>query len=240
MKYCNFRHAYHVKTNIDTIGKDQNMFSRMIYAAFALSLAVFGLGLQTNQSSVEAAQNNQEVAIFAGGCFWCVESDFDTVAGVLSTVSGYTGGTVKNPTYKTVSAGGSGHLEAVKITFDPKQVSYAKLLYIFWRSVDPTDGGGQFCDRGDSYKTAIFTTSEKQLKTAEMSKAALEKSKVLKATIVTPIVQASAFYPSEDYHQDYYKKNPIRYKFYRYRCGRDLRVERLWGNQAHSGIKHDS
>lgn len=216
------------------------MSRKFLFSALALSLTVFGLGMQSSLTAAQAQEKNQEVAIFAGGCFWCVESDFDTVPGVVSTVSGYTGGTVKNPTYKKVTAGGTGHLEAVKITYDPKKVSYAKLLYIFWRSVDPTDDGGQFCDRGDSYKTAIYATSNKQLKTAKASKAALQKSNILKAPIVTPVHAASKFYPSETYHQDYYQKNPVRYKFYRYSCGRDGRVERLWGNQAHSGIKHSS
>ena len=215
------------------------MSRRILFSALALSLSVFSWWLPTQSTVVEAAEKKQEVAIFAGGCFWCVESDFDKVPGVLSTVSGYTGSPFKNPTYKTVTAGGTGHLEAVKITFDPKKVSYKKLLHVFWRSVDPTDGGGQFCDRGESYQTAIYATSEEQTRTAETSKDELMKSKVLNAPIVTPIHKASTFYPAEGYHQNYYNKNPIRYKYYRYSCGRDRRVENLWGDQAHAGINHD-
>lgn len=214
------------------------MFRRFIFSALAISLTVFGLGLQSTTHVNATSAKTQEVAIFAGGCFWCVESDFDSVPGVLETVSGYTGSAFKNPTYRTVSAGGTGHLEAVKITFDPAKVSYKRLLHIFWRSVDPTDAGGQFCDRGESYKTAIYATTKKQLKIAKASKAELMKSKTFSAPLVTPIHSASTFYPAEGYHQNYYKKNPVRYKFYRYSCGRDGRVERLWGDQAHDGIHH--
>lgn len=171
-----------------------------------------------------------EKAIFAGGCFWCVESDFDKVEGVVDTLSGYTGGTVENVTYKQVTAGGTGHREAVQIEFDPAVVTYAELLEVFWRSVNPTDGGGQFCDRGESYTTAIFATSDAQRVTAEKSKSALETSGVLEKPVVTPIFGAGEFYPAETYHQDYYKKNPVRYKFYRYRCGRDAEIEKVWGN----------
>ena len=178
----------------------------------------------------------EETAILAGGCFWCVESDFDHVPGVVSTVSGYIGGETPNPTYKQVSAGGTGYIEAVKITFDPATISYDKLLDIFWRSVDPTDDGGQFCDRGESYKTAIFTISDAQNDIATQSKVTLEQSGKLPHTVVTAIRHATTFYPAEDYHQDYYNKNPIRYKYYRFSCGRDARVEELWGKEAHRGI----
>lgn len=182
------------------------------------------------------AANSTDTVIFAGGCFWCVESDFDSVPGVMDTVSGYTGGTVENPTYKVVSAGGSGHLEAVKITYDPDKLSYQKLLDIFWRSVDPTDDGGQFCDRGESYKTAIFVNSPEQWQSAENSKRLIDASGILKDPVVTPVIDATTFYPSEEYHQNYYTKNPVRYKFYRYSCGRDKRVRDLWGDQAYRGI----
>ena len=185
-----------------------------------------------------AAEGDAQVAIFAGGCFWCVESDFDSVPGVLETISGYTGGTLDNPTYKQVTAGGTGHSEAVRITFDPNKVTYERLLHIFWRSVDPTDNGGQFCDRGDSYKTAIFATDDIQLRLAKASKKMLQDPKVLDNPIVTPIRAASKFYPAEDYHQDYYIKNPLRYKFYRFRCGRDNRIRDLWGEEALTGISH--
>jgi len=182
------------------------------------------------------AADNTETAIFAGGCFWCVESDFDNVPGVVDTLSGYTGGTTENPTYKIVSAGGSGHLEAVKITYDPNKVSYQELLDVFWRSVDPTDDGGQFCDRGDSYKTAIYVNSPEQRQSAENSKSQIDASGIPKDPVVTPVIDATTFYPSEEYHQNYYTKNPVRYKFYRYSCGRDKRVRDLWGDQAYRGI----
>lgn len=177
-------------------------------------------------------------AIFAGGCFWCVESDFDKLPGVLKTTSGYTGGNTDNPNYKQVTYGNTGHYEAVEIVYDPKKVSYEKLLYHFWRTVDPTDDTGQFCDKGHSYKTAIFAVTPEQLKLAQDSKAELEKAKKLKKPIVTKIVEASKFYNAEDYHQDYYKKNPLRYKYYRFSCRRDARLKQLWGKEAHSGLPH--
>lgn len=179
----------------------------------------------------------EAVATFAGGCFWCVESDFDHVPGVTRTISGYTGGNLKDPTYRLVSAGNSGHIEAVQIYFDPRKTSYEALLDVFWHSVDPTDTGGQFCDRGDSYATAIFANSPEQKKIAEAGLARLNKSGVLKRPVVTPVRTASAFYPAEGYHQDYYTKNPLRYKFYRLSCGRDARIRELWGADAHKGIK---
>ncbi len=183
-----------------------------------------------------AAIAAQAVATFAGGCFWCVESDFDKVPGVLATESGYTGGTLENPTYEDVTAGGTGHYEVVRITYDPARVSYEKLLDVFWHSVDPTDDGGQFCDRGHSYKTAVFFHSPEQRRAAAASKAALGKSGGLAAPVVTPILMAKTFYPAEEYHQDYYQKNPLRYRFYRYGCGRDKRVREVWGENAHRGI----
>ena len=176
-------------------------------------------------------------ATFAGGCFWCVESDFDAVPGVVETVSGYTGGTAADPTYKQVTKGGTGHREAVQIRYDPKRVSYERLLHVFWRSVDPTDDGGQFCDRGESYQTAIFVGNEEERRIAEASKEALALSQVLDAPVVTPVEAATEFYPAEGYHQDYYTKNPVRYRFYRFSCGRDSRVQQLWGDQAHEGIE---
>ncbi|MBT3536774.1 MAG: peptide-methionine (S)-S-oxide reductase MsrA [Rhodospirillaceae bacterium] len=184
-----------------------------------------------------AAAKGEAIATFAGGCFWCVESDFDTVKGVKKPISGYTGGLLRNPTYKQVVAGGTGHLEAVQIHYDPQVTSYEKLLDVFWHSVDPTDAGGQFCDRGASYATAIFANSPEQKKIAEKSKAALVKSGALKKPIVTPVVAASTFTPAEGYHQDYYTKNPLRYRFYRTSCGRDRRIKALWGEDAHRGIE---
>lgn len=171
-------------------------------------------------------------AIFAGGCFWCVESDFDKVDGVLSTTSGYIGGSVANPSYEQVSAKRTGHAEAVEIVFDAKRVSYAKLVEHFWRTIDPTTPDRQFCDAGTPYRSAIFAVDDSQLQVALASRSALERSKPFKEPIVTQIVPASTFYPAEEYHQDYYKKNPLRYQYYRNGCGRDARLKQLWGSAA--------
>lgn len=215
------------------------MHRKSIYPVFATALLLFAVFTVGTSPLSRAAENDLQIATFAGGCFWCVEADFDNVPGVVRTVSGYTGGSLKNPTYRMVSAGGTGHIEAVQIFYDPKKVTYAMLLDVLWRSVDPTDGGGQFCDRGESYGTAIFANSPDQKRLAEDSKRILQASGVLKQPIVTPIEVAGPFYPAEDYHQDYYNKNPIRYKIYRYGCGRDARIKELWGKDAHLGIaKH--
>ena len=171
-------------------------------------------------------------AIFAGGCFWCMEPPFDKLDGVISTTSGYIGGSKLNPTYQEVSAGGTGHAEAVQIEYDPKRVSYEKLLDVFWHNVDPTQKDGQFCDHGSQYRTGIFTHDDEQKRLAEASRAALAKSKPFKGDIVTQIVPATTFYPAEEYHQDYYKKNPVRYKIYRTGCGRDARLKDVWGAMA--------
>lgn len=178
-----------------------------------------------------------ETAIFAGGCFWCVESDFDKVPGVIETISGYIGGHTKDPTYQTVTTDKTGHYEAVKINYDPNRVSYKQLLDVFWHSVDPTDDGGQFCDRGASYKTAIFTSNEQQATDAKQSKEWQNTKGKLKGRIVTPILKASQFYKAEEYHQDYYKKNPMRYNYYRFGCARDRILKKLWGDDALKGIK---
>lgn len=170
-----------------------------------------------------------ETAIFAGGCFWCVEADFDKFDGVVATTSGYIGGRKPNPTYSEVSAGWTGHTEAVKVEFDPARVSYAQLLEKFWRTIDPTVKDQQFCDVGSQYRTGVFALDARQLKEAEASKAALQKTKPFSAPVATEIALAGTFYPAEDYHQDYYLKNPIRYKFYRANCGRDARLKQLWG-----------
>lgn len=167
------------------------------------------------------------VATFAGGCFWCMEPPYDKLPGVLKTTSGYTGGRKANPTYEEVSAGGTGHAEAVEILYDPSKVTYEKLLGVFWRNVDPLVKDRQFCDVGSQYRTAIFWHDEGQRKAAEASKAAIEKEKGWR--IQTQIVPASTFWPAEEYHQDYYVKNPIRYKYYRFNCGRDQRLDELWG-----------
>lgn len=174
------------------------------------------------------AQKNYAKATFAGGCFWCMESPFEKLKGVIDVVSGYTGGRKENPNYKEVSTGGTGHVEAVQILFDPSQITYPELLEIFWRQVDPTDPGGQFVDRGGQYLTAIFYHSEEQRVLAEKSKEALEKSGRYKKSIVTKILKASKFYKAEDYHQDYHKKNPLRYKLYRFHSGRDKYLKKVW------------
>ena len=173
-------------------------------------------------------------AIFAGGCFWCEEAAFEQVDGVTSVISGYTGGRLADPTYEQVSHGGTGHYEAVKVDFDPNRVSYATLLDVFWHNVDPVDAGGQFCDRGDQYRSAIFYENDEQKRLAEQSKAEIEGSGRPGRPIVTPIVAATTFYPAEEYHQDYYKKNPLRYHYYRASCGRDRRLAQVWGADAPS------
>ncbi len=175
---------------------------------------------------------HMEKAIFSGGCFWCMEPPFEKIAGVKEVISGYTGGTKVNPTYEEVSAGRTGHVEAVEVIYDPSTVSYEKLLDVYWRQINPTDGGGQFVDRGSSYRTGIFYLTEDQRKAAEASKLALERSGRFDKPIVTPIVKAGPFYRAEGYHQDYYKKNPVRYKFYRYNSGRDQYLERVWAKEA--------
>jgi peptide-methionine (S)-S-oxide reductase len=179
-----------------------------------------------------ALAQTTQTAVFAGGCFWCVESDFDKVPGVISTTSGYTGGKTINPTYDQISSKETGHAEVVKIVFDPNKVSYAKLLDVFWRSIDPTTKNAQFCDVGSPYRTAIFAQDAGQLEAAKKSLADLEKTKPFKEPIVTEINPVSVFYAAEDYHQDYYIKNPVRYKYYRTNCGRDARLKQLWGDKA--------
>lgn len=195
-----------------------------ILTAFALSSAA-----AHGQSAGTPPREGLAKATFAGGCFWCMEPPYDKLDGVVSTTSGYTGGQTKNPTYEEVSAGGTGHTEAVQIVYDSKKISYAQLLEVFWHNVDPLDAGGQFCDRGSQYRTGIFYYDETQKRLAEQSKRELDASGRFKQPIVTEIVQATAFYPAEEYHQDYYQKNPVRYKFYRFGCRRDSRLKALWG-----------
>ena len=197
-----------------------------ITTLFALSVVFVG------QPTLAAdPAEDLSVATFAGGCFWCMEPPFDKLEGVISTTSGYTGGTVANPTYKEVSAGGTGHTEAIQIVYDPTRVTYDRLLEVFWHNIDPTVVDRQFCDRGTQYRSGIFYHDDAQRAAAEASKASLERSKPFKGTIVTEITEAGPFYPAEEYHQDYYQKNPIRYKYYRYSCGRDQRLEELWGKE---------
>jgi peptide-methionine (S)-S-oxide reductase len=186
----------------------------------------------TLAAGIAAAQGPTAKATFAGGCFWCVEADFDKVPGVLSTTSGYIGGKLANPTYEQVAAKLTGHAEAVEIVFDPNKVSYEKLVEHFWRTIDPTTKDAQFCDHGSPYRTAIFANDAAQLKTAQASLEALKKSKPFKEPVVTEILSAGPFFKAEEYHQDYYKKNPVRYQYYRAACGRDARLKQLWGSQA--------
>ena len=200
------------------------MLRRTFAAACLLAIAI---------GSASAQAPKTATAIFAGGCFWCVEADFDKVAGVLSTTSGYIGGAGKNPTYSQISTGGTGHAEAVKIVYDPAKVTYAKLLDVFWHNVDPLAKDKQFCDNGDQYRIAIFYTDDEQKKLADETKAQVA-AKFAPRTVYTQIVQAGPFYNAEDYHQDYYKKSEARYKFYRWNCGRDQRLEQLWGKKEQS------
>jgi peptide-methionine (S)-S-oxide reductase len=174
-----------------------------------------------------AAPAQREVATFAGGCFWCMEGPFDKLPGVISVTSGYSGGQVRNPTYQQVSAGGTGHRESVQIVFDPTKITYAKLLDVFWHNIDPTDNDGQFCDKGSSYRTAIFYHDAAQKRLAEETKATVEKKF---GRAYTDVLPATEFWRAEEYHQHYYKKNPVRYHFYRFNCGRDQRLAALWGS----------
>jgi peptide-methionine (S)-S-oxide reductase len=189
----------------------------------SLMLVLAAAGVASAQS---APGTKQAIATFAGGCFWCVESDFDKVPGVISTISGYTGGKVANPTYHQVSAGGTGHAEAVEIAYDPSKVSYKELLTYFWHHVDPTVKDRQFCDVGNQYRTAIFVHGDEERKLAEASKKEVEAA--LKTRIYTEIVDAGPFYKAEEYHQDFYQKNKFKYEFYRWNCGRDQRVSQIW------------
>lgn len=200
--------------------------NRTLLVIAALLLAV---AAPAAESAPAAAKPELARAIFAGGCFWCMEHPFDILPGVVSTTSGYIGGHKLDPSYQEVSAGGTGHTEAVEIVFDPQRVSYEKLLEVFWRNIDPTDAGGQFVDRGSQYRSGIFYLSEEQRQQAEQSKADLARSGPFKRPIVTEIVAATTFYPAEKYHQDYYRENPLRYKYYRFNSGRDQFLDKVWG-----------
>ena len=176
-----------------------------------------------------------QTATFAGGCFWCMVHPFEVIDGVISTISGYTGGSVASPKYEQVSAGGTGHKESVEVVFDPKKVSYQTLLDVYWRNIDPFDDKGQFCDKGNQYRSAIFVANDEQKALAEASKRKLEERFGL--AIATDIIPAGPFYRAEEYHQDYYKKNPLHYRFYRFSCGRDARLRQVWGEEAGGGEK---
>ena len=194
------------------------------YPLLLLICIAFNVNAETGSTDTPTA-----TATFAGGCFWCMEPPFDKLEGVISTTSGYSGGTLKDPSYKQVSRGGTGHAEVIQVIYDPEKVNYAELLDVFWRNIDPTRIDGQFCDGGDQYRSEIFYHNAEQKRLADQSKAALVELKPFKKPVLTEVTQASIFYPAEDYHQDYYIKNPVRYKFYRYGCGRDMRLEELWG-----------
>ena len=186
------------------------------------------------------ADTKTEKATFAGGCFWCMEPPFEKLDGVTEVISGYTGGKKVNPTYEEVSYGGTGHLESVQIIYDPSKITYSELLDVFWKQIDPTDPNGQFVDRGLQYRSAIFYHNDEQKSLAEKSKEELDKSGRYNKPIVTEIIQASTFYKAEDYHQDYYKKNPIRYKFYRYNSGRDQYLKKIWGNEMEKKVSKNN
>jgi peptide-methionine (S)-S-oxide reductase len=197
-----------------------------LVAGLVLAAAVSGAAAQSVQPANDAGR---KTAIFAGGCFWCMEHPFDEIDGVVSVTSGYSGGSKQNPTYEEVSSGTTGHAESVQVVYDPVKVSYEKLVDVFWHNIDPLAANAQFCDRGTQYRSAIFYQGDEQKRVAEASKEALAKSGRFDKPIVTQIVAASTFWPAEGYHQHYYKTNPVRYKFYRLNCGRDQRLEQLWG-----------
>jgi len=205
------------------------MNKRIVVSVFLVSLLAIGVAGAAGNAKPGTDGLKLEKATFAGGCFWCMEEALDKVDGVVSTTSGYTGGRKANPTYEDVSAGGTGHAEAVEILYDPAKVTYAKILDVFWRNIDPTQPNAQFCDHGNQYRSAIFYHGETQKRLAEDSKNALEKSKSLAGTIATEIAPAAAFYAAEEYHQNFYQKNPVRYKVYKYGCGRAQRLAELWG-----------
>ena len=207
---------------------------RLFIAIAAIMIAGAAQAPAAETGAATGTPATQATAIFAGGCFWCEEAVFDDVPGVISVTSGYTGGTKQNPTYEEVSAGGTGHAESVKVVFDPAKIGYEKLLDLFWHNVDPLTANAQFCDHGSQYRSAIFYTDETQKRLALASKDALAKSGRFKQPIVTEIVAASTFWPAEDYHQSYHKKNPLQYRFYRFGCGRDRRLEELWGPKGGS------
>jgi peptide-methionine (S)-S-oxide reductase len=202
----------------------------VLFVIAAVTLAVGPVAAQSPATQAKPAAPTQVAkATFAGGCFWCVEADFDKIDGVISTTSGYIGGRTTAPTYEQISTGTTGHTEAVEVVFDPSRVSYRRLVDYFWRTIDPTVDDRQFCDIGSQYRPAIFTHDAEQMRIAQESKAAVEKTKPFKAPILTPIAPATTFYPAEAYHQDYYLKNPLRYRYYRGGCGRDARLKALWG-----------
>lgn len=218
--------------NLSIFDKNARSALSIVLLIFVV-LAACGQSMAQNTSAVSAKQTEPVVGVatFAGGCFWCTESDFDKIPGVISTTSGYIGGTVINPTYEQVSAGKTGHVEAVQIRFDPAKTNFAKLLAAYWPTIDPLTPNRQFCDSGTQYRSVIFYHNAEQRQQAEASKAALVSSGRFTQPIVTELLPATTFYPAEEYHQDFHTKNPIRYKYYRYTCGRDARLKQIWGSK---------
>jgi peptide-methionine (S)-S-oxide reductase len=205
------------------------LFAFSILGGWLTALLLGALAASSETRDPAQGAEKLAAATFAGGCFWCMEPPFDELDGVVATTSGYSGGHKSQPTYEEISRGGTGHAEVVRVTYDPTQIGYADLLEVFWRNIDPTTPNRQFCDVGDQYRTAIFYHDAQQKRLAEESKQKLEASGRLGRPIVTEIAEAGEFWPAEEYHQDYYRKNPVRYKYYRYNCGRDRRLEALWG-----------
>lgn len=216
-------------TKLMTDNNKTNLRSSLSNAAL-ISLMLFAAAFASAENDTQTKTGDLRTAVFAGGCFWCIESDFEKLHGVKDVVSGYTGGSEETADYKTVSNTETGHYEAVRVSYDPDQVSYGDLVEYFWRHIDPTDAEGQFCDKGSSYKSAIFYANNEERLTIEASLKALNQNKPFAADIVTEVISAQPFYLAEAYHQDYYKKNPIRYRWYRNGCGRDQRVKELWGS----------
>ena len=208
--------------------------SKLLWIFALLTMVLFTNWAHSEKQTQKTHETSDNVAkaVFAGGCFWCMEPPFDKLEGVVATVSGYTGGHTENPTYKQVSSDTTGHFEAVEITYEPNKINYTTLLKVFWHNVDPLDAQGQFCDKGNSYRTAIFYLNEEQQKSAITSLDELTQSSYFEEPIVTEILPAKTFYPAEEYHQDYYQKNPLRYKYYRFACGRDNKLNELWGALA--------
>lgn len=208
------------------------MFVKLLRTVALASVMLAPLPALAQQAAPSGAPQDLAVATFAGGCFWCMEPPYDKLDGIVSTVSGYMGGKTPNPTYKQVTAGGTGHAEVLQVTYDPKKVNYQKLLDVFWRNIDPYDKNGQFCDKGDSYRSGIFYHNDEQKTLAEASKANIQKTGPLSKPVATEVTAASTFTKAEEYHQDYYQKNPIQYYFYRNGCGRDAKLDQLWGKSA--------
>ena len=205
------------------------MSKRNVLISLGVAVFVIGTLIVIPHGSSAHDRSQHAKATFAGGCFWCMEEAFENIEGVVSVISGYTGGQMEDPTYEQVSAGGTGHTESIEVTYDPSKVTYESLLDVFWRNVDPTTPNAQFCDHGSQYRTAIFYHNENQKQLIDESRERIDTSKTFPESIVTEIVPASAFYIAEDYHQDFYTKNPIRYKYYKWNCGRTRRLEQLWG-----------